>query len=66
MPESRVLFGFSTELVEGVGVALEYARHNDYGAGACTGGEDDEGGYAPACGTGKSGSTVTLQLAAEF
>ncbi len=66
MPESRILFGFSTELVEGVGVALEYARHNDYGASACTGREDDEGGYAPACGTGKSGSTVTLQLAAEF
>ena len=52
MPETKVLFGFSTELVENVGIALEYASSSDYGA---TNG-----------GTGKDGRTVTLQLAAEF
>ena len=85
MPESRVLFGFSTELVEGVGIALEYARHKDYGAMTCgatydgaDGGHiedpDNAGTYIPLpasasfdCGgTGRNGSTVTLQLAAEF
>lgn len=35
MPEARTLFGFSTELVEGIGIALEYARHKDYGAMTC-------------------------------
>lgn len=63
MPESRVLFGVSTELVEGIGAALEYARHNDYGTDSCAG-EDDDGNEV--CGTGRSGSTVTLVLAAEF
>ena len=52
MPETKVLFGFSTELVENVGIALEYASSSDYGA---TNG-----------GTGKDGRAVTLQLAAEF
>ena len=52
MPETKVLFGFSTELVESVGIALEYASSSDYGV---TNG-----------GTGEDGRTVTLQLAAEF
>ncbi len=71
MPESRTLFGFSTELVEGVGVALEYARHDEYGAMTCTAVHSTDPTTNPdqsfACGgTGKNGSTVTLQLAAEF
>lgn len=71
MPERRVLLGFSTELVEGVGVALEYARHNDYGAMTCTAVHDTDATANPdqsfGCGgTGRNGSTVTLQLAAEF
>ncbi|MCY4317956.1 MAG: LbtU family siderophore porin [Alphaproteobacteria bacterium] len=79
MPESRVLFGLSTELVEGIGIALEYARRNDYGTGSCAGwevdlGEDEKIGgengdadtWSAICGTGKSGSTVSLLLSAEF
>ena len=30
MPESRLLAGLSSELVEGVGVAVEFAHHSDY------------------------------------
>ncbi len=80
MPESRVLFGLSTELVEGIGIALEYARHNDYDTGSCAGweidlGEDEKIGgtdepnadtWSAICGTGKSGSSVSLMLSAEF
>ena len=74
MPETRILIGISTELVEGVGLALEFARHNDYGANDCTGWEIDNAGtednkddiWSSVCGTGKSGSTLSLLLSAEF
>lgn len=71
MPESRTLVGFSTELVEGVGIAVEYARHGDYDAKNCSAVHSTDPTTNPdqsfACGgTGKNGSTVTLQLAAEF
>ncbi len=52
MPERRMLFGVETELVDGIGVAVEYARHSDY--------DEADGG------TGKDGSTVTALISAEF
>ena len=67
MPESRVLLGFSTELVEGVGVALEYARHNDYDTKTCTATHTTSADQSFACGgTGKDGQTISLLLSAEF
>ena len=52
LPESRFLVGFSVELVDGLGLALEYGRDNDYGVGAG--------------GTGKAANGAAMQLAAEF
>ena len=52
LPESRFLVGFSLEIADGLGLALEWAVDRDYGAG--------DGG------TGETANTATVQLAAEF
>ena len=52
LPESRFLVGFSIGLADGVGLALEYRRDNDYGTGAG--------------GTGNAANAATMRLAAEF
>ncbi len=52
LPKSRILFGVALELLEGVGLGIEWTRDRDYGT--------DSGG------TGEAASTITLQLAAEF
>lgn len=52
LPESRVLAGISVGVSENVGLALEWARSDDYGTA--------QGG------TGKTADTVTTVLSAEF
>ena len=52
LPKGRVLIGLSVPVVEGVALAVEWAKDNDYGAA--------DGG------SGRKANTVTVQLAAEF
>ena len=52
LPEERVSFGVSTEMLDGVGLALQYFRDSDYSV--------SDGG------TGGDTDNLVLQLAAEF
>ena len=64
LPEQRLMAGLSVGIFDQVALAFEWAHDEDYDS--CTVVSDGERVSSENCGTGKTGNTLTVQLAAEF